>query len=95
LTSPATATLVGGIIYLGGMPPGLSERDGYQPGVVEVLANEEVVARQRVAKGEGYRFDLPAGEYTLSVRLGDRTETWQVTLIAGEMTHQDAVCAIR
>jgi hypothetical protein len=57
-------TLTGGIRFFGRVPPGYSAT-GYQRGVVQILRGAKVVASARLAQGQGYRFALSPGAYTV------------------------------
>lgn len=94
-TSSAEGALVGGIIYVGGAPPGFTVANGYQPGVVEVLRADEVVARQRVEAGHGYEFRLPPGDYVLRVQMGERSATSAATVRAAKTVKSDVICNLR
>jgi hypothetical protein len=62
--SSARPTLTGGIRFFGRIPPGYTAT-GFQHGLVQILHGGKVVASAHLAQGQGYRFALSPGRYTI------------------------------
>lgn len=65
----ATGSISGGLLYVGGPPPGHS--DVLQPGTVEIRHGGRTVTSRRLRQGETFQVDLKAGTYTLIAHSGD------------------------
>jgi hypothetical protein len=63
-SSSGTATLTGGIRAIGRIAPGYTRR-GYQHGDVRITRGRRVVASAHLTQGQGYRFALRPGAYTI------------------------------
>ncbi|MFC4114023.1 serine/threonine-protein kinase [Nonomuraea zeae] len=92
--APATGTLIGGIVYLGGPSSGRSVLDGYRAGLVEVFTDKgRRVAGQR-ADRRGFRFPLPPGGYRLQTTLGEGTCSTTTSVKPNRTTRADLKCSI-
>jgi hypothetical protein len=65
----ATGSISGGLLYVGGPPPGHS--DVLQPGMLEIRHGGRTVTSRRLRQGETFQVNLKVGTYTLIGHSGD------------------------